>query len=139
MGLPRERLDLGNSIWFDNRPWTIVGQFTAAGTVMDAEIWCAGHYVDQSDLGPEVVASSNLTTWDPHWRTIIDAWWAYTVDGVPYDAPTEKVDFSASEGGNDISPINDMGGAIPQEVIDQVMEVRQQILDGDLVVELRTE
>jgi putative ABC transport system permease protein len=40
MGLPKERLKLGNSIWFDNRPWTIVGQFTAAGTVMDAEIWC---------------------------------------------------------------------------------------------------
>jgi basic membrane lipoprotein Med (substrate-binding protein (PBP1-ABC) superfamily) len=61
------------------------------------------------------------------------------VDGVAYDAPTEKVDFSASGGGNDIAPINDMGGTIPQDVIDQVMEVRQQILDGDLVVKIRTE
>ncbi len=40
MGLPNERLEVGNSIWFDNRPWTIVGHFAAAGTVMDAEIWC---------------------------------------------------------------------------------------------------
>lgn len=40
MGLPPERLQKGNSIWFDNRPWTVVGQFSAPGTVMDAEIWC---------------------------------------------------------------------------------------------------
>ncbi len=105
---------------------------------LDAEIWCAGHYVDQSELGPEVVVTSNLTTWDPHWRALIDAWWEYTVNDVAYDAPTEKVDFPASEGGNDIFPINDMDGAIPQEVIDQVMEVRQQIIDGELVVEIDT-
>ncbi|MHC4121330.1 MAG: ABC transporter permease [Planctomycetota bacterium] len=40
MGLPSERLGVGNAIWFDNRPWNIVGNFTAPGTVMDAEIWC---------------------------------------------------------------------------------------------------
>ncbi len=40
MGLPAERLAVGNKIWFDNHPWTIVGNFTAPGTVMDAEIWC---------------------------------------------------------------------------------------------------
>jgi putative ABC transport system permease protein len=40
MDLPSERLGVGNTVWFDNRPWTIVGNFTAPGTVMDAEIWC---------------------------------------------------------------------------------------------------
>jgi putative ABC transport system permease protein len=40
MGLSAERLAVGNKIWFDNRPWTIVGNFAAPGTVMDAEIWC---------------------------------------------------------------------------------------------------
>jgi len=105
---------------------------------LDAEIWCAGHYVDQSDLGPEVVVTSNLTMWDPHWQTLIDAWWEYKVNDVAYDAPLEKVDFSASEGGNDIFPINDMDGAIPEDVIEQVMEVRQQILDGELIIELDT-
>jgi len=39
MGLPEERLKPGNAIWFDNRPWTIVGRFRALGTVMDAEVW----------------------------------------------------------------------------------------------------
>ncbi len=40
MGLASERLQTGNAIWLDNRPWTIVGNFAAPGTVMDAEIWC---------------------------------------------------------------------------------------------------
>jgi putative ABC transport system permease protein len=40
MDWPRERLSVGNTIWFDNRAWTIVGEFSAPSTVMDAEIWC---------------------------------------------------------------------------------------------------
>ena len=40
IGWDEDRLAVGNTIWFDNRPWTIVGRFAAAGTVMDAEIWC---------------------------------------------------------------------------------------------------
>ncbi len=40
IGWDEDLLAVGNAIWFDNRPWTIVGRFAAAGTVMDAEIWC---------------------------------------------------------------------------------------------------
>jgi putative ABC transport system permease protein len=40
MGVPEARLAMGKQIWFDNRPWTIVGRFEAPGTVMEAEIWC---------------------------------------------------------------------------------------------------
>lgn len=39
MGLPNERLSIGNSLWFDGRSWTICGHFEAPGTVMEAEIW----------------------------------------------------------------------------------------------------
>jgi len=39
MGLPKERLALGRTLWFDGRAWTISGQFEAPGTVMEAEIW----------------------------------------------------------------------------------------------------
>ncbi len=38
-GLSAGRLRVGNTLWFDNRAWTIVGQFRARGTVMDAEVW----------------------------------------------------------------------------------------------------
>lgn len=39
MGVPASRLALGNSLWFDNRSWTIVGRFTAKSTVFDCEVW----------------------------------------------------------------------------------------------------
>ncbi len=39
LGVPDERLELGNTLHFDNRDWTIVGRFAAPNTVMNAEIW----------------------------------------------------------------------------------------------------
>lgn len=39
LGLPDERLALGNTLHFDDRDWTIVGRFRAPNTVMNAEIW----------------------------------------------------------------------------------------------------
>lgn len=39
MGVAEATLALGNSITFDNRAWTIVGTFSAPGTVVEAEIW----------------------------------------------------------------------------------------------------
>jgi len=39
MGVPDSRLGIGNSLWFDNRSWTVVGRFAARGTVLDCEIW----------------------------------------------------------------------------------------------------
>ena len=44
--------------------------------------------------------------------------------------------FSLAEGGSDIViPIADLGGAVPADVIQKVMDIRQQIIDGSLVVE----
>ncbi|MEO1279152.1 MAG: ABC transporter permease [Planctomycetota bacterium] len=39
LGLPDDRLTVGQTLWFDNRDWTIVGRFQAPNTVMDAEVW----------------------------------------------------------------------------------------------------
>lgn len=39
LGLPDDRLALGETLWFDNRDWAIVGRFSAPNTVMNAEIW----------------------------------------------------------------------------------------------------
>ncbi len=39
LGLPEERLAIGQTLCFDDRNWTIVGRFAAPGTVMDAEVW----------------------------------------------------------------------------------------------------
>jgi len=39
MGLTEQRLAVGQTLFFDERVWTIVGRFEAPGTVMEAEIW----------------------------------------------------------------------------------------------------
>jgi putative ABC transport system permease protein len=39
LGVAREAVAVGRSLWFDNRAWTITGRFEAPNTVMDAEIW----------------------------------------------------------------------------------------------------
>lgn len=39
LGTSDQRLAIGQTLYFDNRDWTIVGRFTAPNTVMDAEVW----------------------------------------------------------------------------------------------------
>ncbi|GJM18967.1 MAG: ABC transporter substrate-binding protein [Phycisphaeraceae bacterium] len=39
LGVPDERLALGQTLYFDDRDWTIVGRFSAPNSVMNAEIW----------------------------------------------------------------------------------------------------
>ena len=39
LGVDVDALAIGKTIWFDDKPWKIVGRFQAPGTVMDAEIW----------------------------------------------------------------------------------------------------
>ena len=52
MGIKEDRLGVGNTLWFDNRDWKVVGRFRARGTVMDAEVWaplnrCTGRHQTQ--------------------------------------------------------------------------------------------
>ena len=39
LGVPDERLAVGQTLHLDHRDWTIVGRFAAPNTVMDAEVW----------------------------------------------------------------------------------------------------
>lgn len=39
LGVSDRLLAVGRTLWFDDRPWTIVGRFAAPGTVKHAEIW----------------------------------------------------------------------------------------------------
>lgn len=40
LSLPDERLAVGQTLYFDDRTWTVVGRFEAPGSVMESEIWC---------------------------------------------------------------------------------------------------
>jgi len=39
MGLSADGLDVGQVVYFDQRPWKVVGVFEAGGTVTESEIW----------------------------------------------------------------------------------------------------
>lgn len=39
LGVDDARLAIGQKLWIDKHPWTIVGRFTSPGTVFEAEIW----------------------------------------------------------------------------------------------------
>lgn len=39
LGVPESDVHLGKSLVIDGRPWTIVGRFSAPGTVVEAEVW----------------------------------------------------------------------------------------------------
>lgn len=39
LGLSETDLGEGSTLWFGDRAWTVVGQFSASGTTMDAEVW----------------------------------------------------------------------------------------------------
>ncbi|MEL7483074.1 MAG: ABC transporter permease [Planctomycetota bacterium] len=39
LGLPDDRLAIGQTLHFDDRDWKVVGRFSAPNTVMNAEIW----------------------------------------------------------------------------------------------------
>jgi len=39
MGLPANRLDVGQKVYFDQKPWKVVGVFEAGHTVTESEIW----------------------------------------------------------------------------------------------------
>jgi basic membrane protein A and related proteins len=112
------------------------GPFEAA---QEAGILAFGHFLDQNSLAPDIVVASPMAMWDANIRNIIDVWWKYTVDGVPYDAPMERIIFSFVEGGSNLSPYHNFANVIPQDVQDLVEETRQKILSGELKIPLRTE
>ena len=100
-------------------------------------IYAIGDLADVSALAPHAVITSTVALWDPNLRVMIDGWWEHNANGVPMDAPTEQLIFSMAEGGGDIAPLNE--SLVPEDVRAEVLAVRDQIMSGELVVELKIE
>jgi basic membrane lipoprotein Med (substrate-binding protein (PBP1-ABC) superfamily) len=98
------------------------------------DTYAFGHFVDQNSLAPEVVVTSVVARWDPDAMVVIDAWWDHVVNGTPYSAPVERVQFFMKDGGADLAPYHDLESTIPQEVKDAVEQARADILSGALEV-----
>lgn len=110
----------------------VFGVFEAAEEA--GNVYGVGDLVDAQGLSPEVVITSTVARWDPAIRVVIDKWWDHHVNGVPMSAPMERIMFFMPDGGGDIAPLNE--ALVPQDVRDAVLEARDQILSGELVVEL---
>ncbi len=102
----------------------------------DAGIYCYARYADSNFMAPTAVLTSAIGNWDPAIKYIIDQWYTHKTTNTPYNAPKEKIWFTMAEGAGDLAPFHDLDSKVPQEVKDQVAEVRQQILDGKFTVPL---
>jgi len=96
-----------------------------------------GSFVDQNELAADVVVTSTVAKWDPDIRYIIEEWWNHATAGKPYDAPSTATWFTMAQGGSDLAPLHGFESTLPADVIEKVMQAKQDILDGKLVVELK--
>jgi len=109
----------------------VFGVFEAAE---EAGVYGVGDLIDVQFLAPDVVLTSTVAKWDQAIEVTIDAWWDQMANGVPMNAPMERIMFHMPQGGGDIAPLNE--ALVPADVHDKVLEARDQILSGDLVVDL---
>jgi basic membrane protein A len=108
------------------------GPFEAAAAA--GNVYAFGYLSDQYELSPDVVVTSAVVDFDPYVRYIIDIWWNHVVNGVPYDAPEERVIFYMADGGSHLAPYHSFEEILPEEVRSRVEEVRQTILDRSFEV-----
>lgn len=105
--------------------------------VSEHEVYGVGIYVDQQYLAPDSVLTSSMVYWDQHIKYLIDQWWEKQANGVSYSSPEGQIYYSFAQGSSDIAPINEK--IVPKEISDYVMEIRQKVLDGEIVVNMRPE
>ena len=102
-----------------------------------AGIYCYGTYEDVNYLSPTSVLTSAVAYWEPHINYAIDEWWKHETEGTAYNASMDPVWFSMAEGTGDLAPFHGLDAQVPAEVIADVMQAREDILSGNLVVELK--
>ena len=110
------------------------GPFTAAEEAGD--VYAFGHFTDQLGMS-DVVLTSAVARWDPAFSDVIDAWYAYTTEGTPYNGPMDRIVYqSMLDGGSVLGEISD---DLPADVRAAVEEAQAAILSGELTVPLVTD
>ena len=106
----------------------------------DMGVLAFGHQTDISEMAPETVITSPLVFWDASIKFILNEWYDYKTEGIPYNAPEgEPSFFLMREGGSDIAPLYDWEEKLPEEVLDKFNTVKESIMDGSFDVELKLE
>jgi basic membrane protein A len=93
------------------------------------KVYATGAFVDMNDLAPDTVITSALWKSTEPTLKLIQLFEDGQIEGKLYE-------FFMADGASDLAPYHGLADEIPQEVKDKVAEVRQQIIDGDLVVPL---
>lgn len=112
------------------------GPFEAA---QEGESLAFGHFLDQNSLAPEIVIASPMALWDPNIENIINAWYEHNVNGVPYNAPMERIIYNYLDGGSMLSEYHSFDDIIPQEAKDAVDAADEAILSGELEIPVKEE
>ena len=107
------------------------GPFNAAEDA--GNVRAVGHFTDQLSLSP-VVLTSAVAQWDTAFSDVLDAWYDYTVHGVPYNSPPQRIVYQSMV--DDGSALGALADDIPADVVAAVEAARVAILSGELVVPL---
>ena len=107
------------------------GPFSAAEDA--GNVRAVGHFTDQLDLSP-VVLTSAVAQWDTAFSDVLDAWYDYTVHGVPYNSPPQRIVYQSMV--DDGSALGAIADDVPADVVAAVEAARASILAGELVVPL---
>ena len=107
------------------------GPFNAAEDA--GNVRAVGHFTDQLSLSP-VVLTSAVAQWDTAFSDVLDAWYDYTVHGVPYNSPPQRIVYQSMV--DDGSSLGAIADDIPADVVAAVEAARVAILSGELVVPL---
>ena len=108
------------------------GPFNAAEDA--GNVRAVGHFTDQLSLSP-VVLTSAVAQWDTAFSDVLDAWYDYTVHGVPYNSPPQRIVYQSMV--DDGSSLGAIAGDVPADVVAAVEAARVAILSGELVVPLK--
>ena len=108
------------------------GPFAAAEDA--GNVRAVGHFTDQLSLSP-VVLTSAVAQWDTAFSDVLDAWYDYTVHGVPYNSPPQRIVYQSMV--DDGSALGAIADDVPADVVAAVEAARAAILAGELVVPLK--
>jgi basic membrane protein A len=100
----------------------VMSNLDDAASVQVAEergVWVGDSFSDRPEFGPDAYTTSVLFLWDPVYKAEIKAFLEGTWEG-------NRSEIWPLGVGSDLSP---WGEKVPQDVIDQVEEVRQQMLN----------
>jgi len=96
------------------------------------KVYVVGAFVDMNSLAPDTVITSTLWLTTEPTLHLLDLLQRGEIEAMNYE-------FFMADGAADIAPYHGFENEIPQEVRDTVAQVRQDIIDGTVVVPLITE